>query len=578
MLVGFAACSETQVSPPDTQTGVVSGTLLDEHGNMVPEALVEAIDPAGRAVASDTADLMGRFELQGIPSDPTGLFLKVTPLDLPPILKGLVGFVTDAGGRTNGTLVLAADDSCCGTLRLTITDSSSAPLGGVTVQFRRGDRTYRTGVSDSNGIVTFREVCEGEFNFRLSRDGYRVVERGGLTLDGCDSLAYSFQMARTSSEGTPGGDTCCRGILRISVTDSSTGSAINNAEVRISRVGGNSRTLRTESGSVTFREVCQGTYNVRIAREGYNVLEFRIEVDCNSETSLTRTMTARSEEGNDSCCSGRVEIIVRDSVSNERISGATVKLWNGRTLVATRTTSSTTNAVFEGLCQGDDYSVSISREGYRSVEFDFELGCDGRREIGRTLARTTSENDSCCDGRMQVNLRDSTTNNVLSNATVRLWRNGTLLRTGTTSANGYVVFEGLCQGNYGIDFTKDGYRSREATVEMGCNSNRELTWKLLSTGSSGNDSCCTASLALRIKDSAYADGGWISGATIVISYGSSAVATGTSNADGYYLREALCGYRTYTVTVSKSGFTSKTFTITYTNCRRADETIRLTRQ
>ncbi len=571
----FAACSDTQVSPPDAQGNTVTGTILDRHGNMVPEALVEAVNPGGLTVAADTSDVMGRFELSGIPSNPDGYLLKVTPVDLPPFSVGLTGYLVEAGGRTGGTIQMTGDDSCCGTLRVAVTDSTSSPIGGVMVQFRRGDRTYRTGISDSNGIVIFREVCGGEFNFRLSREGYRVVERGGLSLTGCDSNAYSMVMYRSIPEGN-GSDTCCRGTLTIAVNDSASGSAINNAEVRITRIGGTARTLRTENGSVTFREVCQGTYNVRIAREGYNVLEFRIELDCNSNTSITRTMSASSGNGNDSCCNGRVEVVVRDSASGERISGATVKLWRGSTLVNTRTTSSTANAVFEGLCQGDNYSISITREGYRGLEYDFDITCDQRLEISKTLARNTSA-DTCCNGRLQINMRDSSSNAALSNVTVRVWRNGAVYRSGTTNANGYVVFEGICQGNYGIDFTRDGYRSREASLEMGCNQNRELTYKLLQNETTP-DTCCTASMALRIRDSAAADGGYISGATIVIAYGNTTIATGTTNGDGYYLREQLCGYRTYTVTVSKSGYHTKTVSFTYTTCRRIDETIRISHE
>lgn len=574
MMLVTSACDDAQVAPPTSQESAVTGTVLDRHGNMVPEALVEAVDGSGRTIAIDTADVMGKFELTGIPADPGGLLLKVTPLDLPPITRGLSGFISDAGGRTGGTVLMTGSDSCCGTLRLTVTGSNSGPLGGVQVQFRRGDRTYRTGVTDSNGVVVFREVCDGEFNFRLSRDGYNVVERGDLSLSECDSQSYSFQM--TARTNTGGDDTCCRGVMRFTVTDSASGASINNAEVRILRVGGNTRTARTEDGTVTFREVCQGTYNVRIARDGYRVVEFRVEIGCNGEASYSRTLTAETGGGNDSCCSGRVEVVVRDSASNDRLSGATVRLWRGSTLVATRTTSGTTNAVFEGLCQGDNYSISISRDGYRGIEYDFDVTCDQRVEILRLLSRTTSGNDSCCDGRLQVNLRDSTSNNALSNVTVRLWRNGSVHRSGTTNANGYLVFEGLCQGNYGIDFTRDGYRAREATIELGCNANREMSWRLLSTESS-SDSCCTASMALRIKDSAYADGGWLEGATVVISYGSSVIAQGTTNGDGRYVREELCGYRTYTVTISKTGFATKSVTFTYTACRRIEETIRLTR-
>jgi hypothetical protein len=566
----FAACDQSAVAPPVVGGTTVSGTLVDSDNNMIPEGIVEAIDAQGTTIAIDTADAAGGFTLVGIPENPDGIQVKVSRADIPIKWWKLKGIIGEAGGHTGVKILVDHGDSCCATINLTITSENHA-LGGVEVRLRRGATNVRTAVSDVNGRVTFHEVCDGEFNVRLAKEGYAVVERGDIKIEGCHETNLEYAMVHNANGG--GDDTCCRGVLHISVRDSANNAAINGAEVRITRTGAAARTLKTENGSVTFHEVCRGTYNVRIAKEGYRVVEYSVEVGCNGEVTSERTMAAVAGHGDDTCCNGRLYVIVRDSATNAAIANSTVRLYNGATLVATATSNANGAVVFEHLCPGNHYSISGQREGYSGREANIEeMGCNQTREVTLRLPAVHANADTCCNGRLYVIARDSTTNAVIANATVKLWQGGVLKGTATTNANGAVVFEHVCQGSYGLDVSRDGYTHREGSVTMGCNQIREITYKLLSTH---NTECCTASLALRVKDSTVADGGWMTGVTVDVKRGNTSVAHGTTNADGRYTAEQLCGHETYTVTFSKDGFVSRTLTFTYGDCVRKEETVKL---
>jgi uncharacterized membrane protein len=187
------------------------------------------------------------------------------------------------------------------------------------------------------------------------------------------------------------------------------------------------------------------------------------------------------------------------------------------------------------------------------------------------LAETTG--GSCCNGLAYVTLRDSTTNTVIANGTVKIWRGSTLIATVTTNSSGAARFSGLCDGDYQFTLLREGYLGREINFHMGCNDTIERSYRLLRNTTT--DTCCNAVLRLRVKDSTVAEGGWMSGVTVTIRKGGTTIATGTTNGDGGYGRESLCGYSTYTVTFTKSGYRSKTFTFTYEACRTIEETIRL---
>ena len=162
---------------------------------------------------------------------------------------------------------------------------------------------------------------------------------------------------------------------------------------------------------------------------------------------------------------------------------------------------------------------------------------------------------------------------MIRNATVKLWRGSTLVKTLTTSENGGARFTGLCEGEYQFTLIREGYKSREVSFRLGCSDTIGRSFRLLRNPVS--DTCCNASLKLKVKDSTIAEGGWLSGVRVVISRENQHIATGETNGDGWYLREALCGRSLYTVTFSKPGFRSKSVTFRYEECKALQETIRL---
>ncbi|MEO5930999.1 MAG: carboxypeptidase regulatory-like domain-containing protein [Candidatus Kapaibacterium sp.] len=480
-----SACKDqnpTGVNNPASKT-VVSGSLTDELGNIVPGAVVEALSASDIRLALDTTNDQGAFSLSGVTNDPS-VKIRISHGEFKTYTSTIQELISSAGGNDGVVLHMSHADSCCARLTIQVSGGEhNTRLGGVEVRLRRGHDVVVIGTTDSNGRVTFTNICNGEFNLRIAKTGYTVVERGGINVHGCDSTLIEFHMNATPGEHHD--DTCCNGKLRIVAKDSATGASLSGASIRINKTGGNARTIVSNGDGSIFREVCAGTYNVRIAREGYRTVEFTVTVTCN------------------------------DSVYTDRRLGAVTP---------------------------------------------------------------PHHDDSCCHGRATIIARDSTTNAVLSGATVRFYSGGTLRSTTTTNGDGRVVLEGLCAGTYSIDISKDHYHHVEFSFTIGCNGTYETTRKLLAETTPPADSCCNGSMTFRVKDSAVADGGWLSGVNVTVVRNGVTVAQGTTNGDGNYTRNELCGHATFTVTYSKSGFHSKTVTFTMTDCRAITETIRLTHE
>jgi uncharacterized surface anchored protein len=576
----LAACRE---DGPTSSTGpaskIISGILNDEQGFSVPGAYIEALDAANARVSFDTTDDMGAFTLDNVTGDLSKMQLHVIRQDFKPFMANVQGIISAAGGHDGVILSMLHDDSCCA--RLTIQVSAGANngrLAGVEVKLRRGnsDHLVTTGITDADGRVTFTNVCHGEFNVRIAKAGYNVVERGGIAVHGCDSTLLEFQMQENNDHHEGNGDSCCNGVLRIIPKDSATGAVLTGASIRINKAGGNARTIVSNGDGSIFREVCSGTYNVRIAKDGYHVVEFSITVACNDSVRTERLLVPNGDNGGghngDSCCHGHITIIVRDSATNAVIPNATVKIWKNGVLLETATTNGDGRATVDGLCNGD-YTVDILREHYRHQEVHVGLGCNGSYQETYRLGAEGGDNngDSCCQGRVQINVQDAE-GHALNGVTVKLWKGNQLIAT-KASAEGRAVFEGLCTGSYSISMSKDGYTAQEFAFTLTCNQRYEETKHLQGANTPG-DSCCNAVMRFRVKRDGSQDG-WLSGVTVTIKKGDDVIATGTTNGDGNYNREAICGHATYTVTFSKDGYHTKTVSYTFTDCRTINETINL---
>jgi hypothetical protein len=561
--LSFFACQQTNTPDPvDTTKQPVSGVLQDEQGYSLPEAVIEALNAQSTVLASTVADEDGKFELQ-LPIDLTGIQLRVSRADMKPFLADLASFIQKAGGRTGLMLDGEHDDSCCGKVSFTVTGGNEA-INHAEVKLRQGNHLFSKAYTNDHGVLTFAHVCAGTYGIRIAKDGFQVEEFNVTVGDDCDSV---YQAIELESNGTPSEDSCCHSTFDFVVKNASN-EVLNGVQIKLRKGDADYIIKNTENGGAHFTELCEGIYAVRIAKDGYAVQEFSIEVGCNTEGELTKTLQS-SGGGHDSCCNGLIRIVARNA-NNEIISGAKVKLWKGGAMVKQETMHD--GVTWSGLCEGN-YSISISAEGYTGQEFSFELGCNDTLDtFNKTLAAIQHNDDSCCHGVLWLILNEDGSDTKLANATVKLWKGSTLLSTGTTNSNGMVKFDGLCPGdNYSVSMFREGYASKEFDndLDFTCNDSIELHRALVKNL---NNDCCTGILKLRVKDSTAMT--YINGATCKIYKNGVLLETFTSGAEGWAMVDGLCGGNiTYTVVISKDGYHSKEMHFTYTDCVTKQETV-----
>ncbi|MBI5648489.1 MAG: carboxypeptidase regulatory-like domain-containing protein [Ignavibacteriae bacterium] len=547
----LSSCKDEPGTAPalgDTITGIAK----DEQGYGVPNAIVTAVTSANALVAVDTSDDFGIFTLSTLPTDKSGLIVRVSHGDF----KSYVAPLQSVSGGGGAVLLMTHVDSACGSLKLTIRDITTlAALSGAEVRLKRNGVLVSTTTTDATGYLEFNYLIAGSYSLRIAKTGYRVVERNA-TIQFCDSTSMDIRMEATT---TGGEDSCCRGVLTVIARSAANNAILIGASIKVQKQGGDARYKSSTDSGAVFYEMCPGTYWVRIAKDGYQVQEFDVVMGCSEIKQVDRSLTAAA---GDSCCHSVLTIIPMSQANNSVLVGASVKLSKGGTTYGPQTTTQAGTS-FDGLCPGT-YAVRIQKEGFLVKEYEIAVGCNETKTDDPRL-QSSGSNDSCCQGSINFTIIDSTTRAALNGATVKLWKGSSLVATQSTGGDnrgaGQVLFTNRCEGEYQISIIKTGYKSREFGFRIGCNEQYSHTLGLLQQSV---DSCDNATLKVRVKDST--TNTWLNDALVEIGTSSAWLYSGYTASEGTYIKQGLRAPMTYVVRVSKNGYTTKQYEVRFVEC------------
>lgn len=438
-----------------------------------------------------------------------------------------------------------------------ITDSEDNPISGALVEALTKSATLLDSTrTNAQGTFTIKNL-PADFSLvdlKITAEGYKPFKEELKSLKQKIGTGKKFQLDRLQND-----DTCC-GRVEITVRNAED-EVLSNVEVKMKSgetVKGSGKT--NYSGVIVFERVCPGSYWLRFAKEGYNVVEEDFSIEGCDTVRLEIEMTARETEPPDSCCKGKIYLSVKDSASQNALKN--VGVWLKRNGVVAREGKTGDNGIiiFENICEGE-YRVYLSRDNYTGMDFNIQMGCNDTLELTKYLAGI------CCNGIIRVNVKDESGNNI-NGASVKLWKNGVKLRAATTEG-GYVIFREVCVGAYGIDIVKSGYGSMEFQTNVECGDS--LTFNKTLTGSGNPDTCCTAILKLKVRSRA--DESYISGATVIIYHGDVVISSMQTGSEGWVIKEGLCAPAAYTVVISKDGFNSREVRFVFSECKTIMETI-----
>ncbi|MCX6155659.1 MAG: carboxypeptidase regulatory-like domain-containing protein [Candidatus Kapabacteria bacterium] len=524
-LIVFFACQDRVAAPSYNST--ISGVIEDPQSYGVPNAIIIASDMTSKILSTDTTDEDGNYSLSNLPENFEAVNILITSPDFKPLASKLS---TISKGKDSKKLPiqLMGQDTCSGKLKVTVLDkTTNEPVSGVEVRINREKTVIRKANTNNQGVVIFENMCAGGLWARIAKTGYRVIEQN-FTQSGTDTTKLNFQF-----EIIPV-DTCCKGVVTVTIKDSATGLPINGATIRLFkngiRVGDDRKT--NDNGVYIFTGMCPGDYQISYFKDSYTGAEYNFTLHCNDTVSYTRYL-------NHLCCNGKVRINVKDDQGNN-LDVAAVSILKNNVVIVTQYTAMGF-VVFRELCEGS-YTFKISKQGYLPNPYTiiFPVSCND------SLTKDVQLNsipDSCCKGTYTLTLLDSSNNNIpVPAAKVRFW-SGDKYTEYITDGNGKVVITNICSGPYTVSYFKEGWTGGEYKIEFKC-SETKMESKYM------KENCCDGTIKINVKNDKTQDP--LNGATVRI-YLNGKLLTTLIVEGGFVKFTGLCA-GTYSLSITKDGF------------------------
>ena len=373
--------------------------------------------------------------------------------------------------------------------------TTGQPAAGVTVTLTGG----ATRSTDATGAYSFAGLAAGSYSITFSKSGYLTQTVG----------PYSAAAGATTTVDHDLHLNCLSGRVV-----SATGTPLAAATVTIT--GGATRTT-DPAGYYTFWDFAPGTYSITAAKTGYvskTVSNVYLTGGTNKVVKLALAAQPVTQ------LTGRVT-----NAAGTGVTGATVTVTGG----ATATTDSNGNYSFSSIAAGT-YTVTASKTGYISQTATGVQVAAGAVKTQNFILNVL--NGTLLTGRVTV-----ASGAGLAGATVAITGGATR----TTDANGYYSFVNIAAATYTVTVSKTGYLTKTvygAVVSTGVTKTVNVTL---------NSTVLTGRVTI-------SSGAGLAGATVTITGG----ATRTTDANGYYTFTDIAA-GTYSVTASKTGYATKTF-------------------
>jgi protocatechuate 3,4-dioxygenase beta subunit len=519
--------------------GVVTVTIKDVTATPVAGALVK-LWKDGQVLRTATTNSSGVASFDSLCTGKYGVSVNVTGMTE----REANAYINANCDPYAVNLTLEPLPCCSGSVTVTVRDSTNTPIAGAKVQLRRNGKELTYAMTNAQGVVVFDSLCAGTYNLRISKDGFAVQEPNVTIGPDCGPQSVNIGLA-------PLGQVCCTGVLTVTVKDA-TGNPIAGATVKLWKAGVLLNTLTTNAnGVVSFTQLCKGEYGVDVIKDTMAGREFSFAIGENCEP-VSKTITLEPTP----CCSGVFTVTVKDGQGNA-VAGATVQIKKAGTVIATLTTGVNGQASRDGLCKAE-YTYRISKDGLGVAEgtFSIDAGCTP------VTKEVTLPASVCCTGVFTLTVKDAQ-GNPIAGAKVYLKKAGTVISDPVTNANGQVVIDGLCAGEYTYKISKDAYNLADGSfaIDASCTPvTREATLQTL---------CCSGAITVTVKDTS---GNTISGATVKLWKGGTVLQTTTSNANGVAGFDGLC-QGNYALEVIMTGYSRREVAFTIdVNCTPVTKT------
>lgn len=414
-------------------------------------------------------------------------------------------FILNSAGVPSVARIIQISSSGAATGGITgkVTNSSGAPLLGATVT--AGSSTAQTA---ADGTWSIQNLAAGTFTVAASLGGYSSASESATVTAGSTTTAGTLALAPVN----PG---------------TVTGQVVNGSSAGIAgaTVSSQGLTVTTDAnGNYTLANLPAGAATITASASGFANGTANVTVVAGTTTSAPAITLGSS--------SGTITGTVTSS-TGAAIAGASVGYGGGTT-----TTSSTGTYTLTGVPAGTVQLVA-SATGFQSSTQSVTVAGGATATANFTLTASTTG-----AGTVTGKITNASTGAALASATVS-WSGGST----TSSSTGVYTLKNVTAGTVKVTASKTGYLPRTLSVSLASGGTATLNIPIATAGK----------ISVKVTGTT---GAAVSGATVTIKGGVVATTvTGTTSSTGIFVTNWI-PVGSYTITVAKTGHTTKSKTAT----------------
>ena len=509
-------------------TATLNIELIDEAGNAISDAYIK-LSRENKLIKKAKTNDKGKFSFEEVCP---GTYEITALKNDNSVSESNYKIVSDETYNLSMKMQQQDKDSCCeGSILINLKDKDSGDKVNGTVVLKKEGKENKSKKTD-DGSTKFEELCEGKYTIVIETENHERMEFA-YEIDCNQEYEITKELSKKEEK-----DSCCEGIIKFFPIGKD-GNVINGAKVYIYKDGKVIEDPVVKDGKAVTDGLCEGKYTIVIKAEGYENIEYTIELGCDETVESEKEMTEKKKEEADSCCDGSLQFLLKDKDSGDKINGTIILIKEGKESKSKKTDDA--YAKFEELCEGK-YTIIIETENHERMEFAYEVECDKEYELTKELSKKDNK-DSCCEGIMKF-YPIGKDGNVINGAKVHIYKDGKVIEDPVVKEDGKAFADGLCEGKYTIVIKAEGYEDIEYTIELGCNKTVESEKEMTEKKKEEADSCCDGSLQFLLKDKDSGDK--INGTVILKKEGKESKTKKTD--DGYAKFEELCEGK-YTVII-----------------------------
>ncbi|HSX26867.1 MAG TPA: carboxypeptidase regulatory-like domain-containing protein [Chlamydiales bacterium] len=412
----FCACLVPQsVNASGNFAGIVTDSVT---GHPISGVLVIA-NKGNQQRGSTTTDENGTY-----------LFSNLNPSNYT-LIASEPGYRTQAIGarlaNNETTIVNFALVPTGGTISGTVTNATSVPISGASVEIFQGQTLITTATTDGSGAYSAPDLAPGVYNVVASATGFQTQSQGATVQLG---LVTTVSFALIVNPGS------ISGTVKDSLANPIEGALVEVFDQSI-LVG----FANTDSGgNYTIPNLPPSHYVVVASAEGYQTEAVGAAVTSGMTTTVAFVLAQPV---------GTIAGTVRDAVTLRPISGATINIFSGVTLITSLLTDPNGQYEVPEFAPGN-YTVSATANGYQT-----------QLQGATVAANTTTTVNFALDsdpGTIAGRVTDATTGDPIVGATIRIYTTEILVAAALTDSDGNYEIPNLAPDTYSVTAFKPNYQ------------------------------------------------------------------------------------------------------------------------